>query len=104
MKSGYIQRVFFMVSKVFVHLTHLKLPQISQTYLKIFVWLEHLMKIHPEYYKDINFLGIFNYFTKMFYFKLSMKVPSKKCLVNFSTKSYDNYLIYITEMVKILLK
>ena len=39
---------FLMVTKVFVHLTHLKLPQISQTYLKIFVWLEHLIKLHLE--------------------------------------------------------
>ena len=33
-----------MVSKVFVYLTHLILPQISQTYLKIFVWLQHLIQ------------------------------------------------------------
>ena len=49
-----------LVSKVFVHLTRLKLSQISQTYLKIFVWLEHLIKIHLEYYKK-HFLGIFDY-------------------------------------------
>ena len=86
MKSGYTV-CFFMVSKVFVHLTHLKLPQISQTYLKIFVWLENLMKIHPEYYKDTHFLCFFFIILpKVVYFKLSMKVPSKKCLVNFSTK------------------
>ena len=35
-----------MGSKVFVHLTHLKLPQISQTYLKIFDLSGHLIKIN----------------------------------------------------------
>ena len=43
--------VFFIGLKVFVHLTHLKLLQIGQTYLKFFVWLEHLIKIHLEYHK-----------------------------------------------------
>ena len=42
---------FFMGTKVFVHLTHLKLPQISHTFLKIFIWLENLIKIHLEYYE-----------------------------------------------------
>ena len=42
---------FFIELKVFVHLTHLKLLQIAQTYLKFFVWLEHLIKIHLEYHK-----------------------------------------------------
>ena len=40
-----------MGTKVFVHLTHLKLPQISKTYLKIFVWSGHLIKIHLEQFK-----------------------------------------------------
>jgi len=70
-----------MVSKVFVHLTHLKLPQVSQTYLKIFVWLEHLMKIQPEYYKDINFLGIFHYFTKSGIFQIKYESAKQKRLV-----------------------
>ena len=35
-----------MVTNIVVHLTHLRLSQISQTYLKIFVCLEHLMQIH----------------------------------------------------------
>ena len=39
---------FFMCTKVFVHLTHLKLPQICKKYLKIFVWSGHLIKIHLE--------------------------------------------------------
>ena len=39
---------FLMVTKVFVHLTHLKLLQISQTYPKIFVWLEHLIKLNID--------------------------------------------------------
>jgi hypothetical protein len=39
---------FLMRTKVFVHLTHLMLPQISETYLKIHVLSEHLIKIHPE--------------------------------------------------------
>ena len=42
-----------MVSKVFVHLTNLKLPQISPTYLKFFVSLEHLIRIHLEYYENM---------------------------------------------------
>ena len=42
---------FFIGLKVFVHLAHLKLPQISQKYLKFFVWLEHLIKIRLVYYK-----------------------------------------------------
>ena len=33
---------FFIELKVFVHLTHLKLLQIAQTYRKFFVWLVHL--------------------------------------------------------------
>ena len=52
-----------MASKVFVYLTQLKLPQISQTYLKICVWLEHLIKIHLEYYEKY-FLGIFHHFNR----------------------------------------
>ena len=48
--SFYIYNVFFMRTKVFVHLTHLKLPQISKKYLKIFVWLtlcaERVVKTH----------------------------------------------------------
>ena len=39
---------FFMGTNVFVHLTHLKLPRISKTYLKNFVWSGHLIKIHLE--------------------------------------------------------
>ena len=35
---------FFMLTKVFVHLNHLKLPQISQPYLKFIVWSGHLKK------------------------------------------------------------
>ena len=35
-----LQCVFFIGLHVFVHLTHLKLLQIGQTYLKFFVWLE----------------------------------------------------------------
>ena len=46
---------FFMESKVFLHLTQLKLPQINQTYLKIFVWLQHLIKIRLEYYEKQYF-------------------------------------------------
>ena len=42
---------FFIELKVFVHLSHLKLLQIGQTYLKFFVWLEHLIKIHLKYHK-----------------------------------------------------
>ena len=42
-----------MMTKVLYHLTHLKLPRISQTDFKIFVWLEHLINIPLglEYYK-----------------------------------------------------
>ena len=42
---------FFIELKVFVHLTHLKLLQIAQTYRKFFVWLEHFIKIHLEKHK-----------------------------------------------------
>ena len=45
-----------MGSKVFVHLTHLKLLHIGQTYLKFFVWLELLIKIHLGYHKKISFI------------------------------------------------
>ena len=54
---------FFMVSKVFVHLTLLKLPQVTQTYLKSFIWLENLIKIHLEYYEKY-FLGFCHHFTR----------------------------------------
>ena len=48
-----------MVTKVFVHLNHLKLPQIGQTYLKIFVWLEHLMKeVQDKVEKQFAFVSI----------------------------------------------
>ena len=40
-----------MGSKVFVHLTNLKLLQIGKTYLKFFVLVEHLIKVHLEYHK-----------------------------------------------------
>ena len=40
-----------MRSKVFVHLTLLELPQVIKTFLKIFVWSEHLIKIHLDYYE-----------------------------------------------------
>ena len=39
---------FFGGGGVFVHLTHLKLPQISQPCLEIFVLSGHLIKIHLE--------------------------------------------------------
>ena len=51
---------FFMVTKVHVHLTNLKVPQISQTYLKI---------LHPEYHKNY-FLGIFIILPKVVYFTI----------------------------------
>ena len=54
---------FFLVTKVFVDLTNLKLSQISQKYLKFVVWLEHLIKIHLEY-DEKYFLSIFHHFTK----------------------------------------
>ena len=46
-----------MVTKVFVYLTHLKQPEISQTYLNISVWLEHLTIIHLEYYEFLTLLS-----------------------------------------------
>ena len=55
-----------MVSKVFVNLTNLKLPQLSQAYLKIFVWLQHLIKIHQEYYEnnfEVFFIPINKHFS-----------------------------------------
>ena len=52
-----------MLTKVIVHLTRLKLSQISQTYLKFVVWLEHLIKIHLELYEKY-FLGVFLSFTR----------------------------------------
>ena len=42
---------FFMETTLFVHLTHLKLPQISKTYLKIFICSGHLIKIHLEQFE-----------------------------------------------------
>ena len=73
---------FFMCTKVFVHLTHLKLPQISQTYLKFIVWSENFIKIHLECYEKY-FLGIFHHFTKSGIFhNLSINVLSKNDLLN----------------------
>ena len=73
---------FFMCTKVFVHLTHLKLPQIGQTYLKFIVLSGHLIKIHLEYYEKY-FLGIFNHFTRSGIFhNLSIKALSKNDLLN----------------------
>ena len=69
---------FFMQTKVFVYLTHLKLSQISQTYLKIFIWLEHLKNIYLEYNEKL-FLSYFHNFTKKGIFhNLSINVSSKK--------------------------
>ena len=48
----------FLVSKVFVHLNHLELPQISQTYLQIFVLLKHFIKNTLNIVKKL-FWGIF---------------------------------------------
>ena len=45
------QCVFFMGTKVFVHLTLLELPQISQTYIKLLVWSEHFIKNYLEYFE-----------------------------------------------------
>ena len=45
-KEGKYNVFFFKWTKALVHLTHLELPL---TYLEIFVWLEHLIKIHLEY-------------------------------------------------------
>ena len=52
-----------MLKKIFFHLTKLKLPQISQTYLKFVVWLEYLIKMHLEYYEKY-FLDIFHNLTR----------------------------------------
>ena len=69
---------FFMCTKVFVHLTHLKFPQISQTYLKFIVWSGNLIKIHFEYYEKY-LLGIFNHFTiSGIFHNLGINVLSKK--------------------------
>ena len=77
-----------MCTKVFLHLTHLKLPQISQTYLKLLVWSGHLIKIHLEYY-EIFFLGIFHHFTRSGIFhNLSINALSKNDLFTFCTKLY----------------
>jgi hypothetical protein len=54
-----------MLTKVFVHFTHLKLPQISQTYLKFIVWSGHLIKIHKEY-DGKYFLGISSFYQKWY--------------------------------------
>ena len=40
-----IQCVIFIVTKVFVYLTHLRLPQINQIYLEMFVWLDHMIEL-----------------------------------------------------------
>ena len=51
---------FIMGTKAFVHLTHLKLLQISQTYLKILVWSGLLIKIHIELFlKKLEVFSIF---------------------------------------------
>ena len=72
-----------MVSKVFVYFTHLKLPQISQTYLKKFVWLQHLKNTPKENYGK-HFLGIFHHFTRSDKFhNLSINAPSKTDLFTF---------------------
>ena len=42
---------FFIVTKVFAHLTHLKLPKISQTYLKFLIWLQQLIQTCLDYYE-----------------------------------------------------
>ena len=77
---------FFIVTKVFVYLTHLKLPQISQIYLKFYLWLEHLIRIHLEHYEKY-FLGIFHLFTRSGIFhNWSINAPSKKDLFTFCTK------------------
>ena len=39
------------------------MPQVSQTYLKSFIWLENLIKIHLEYYEKY-FLGFCHHFTR----------------------------------------
>ena len=70
---------FFKLTKVFVHLTNLKLHQISQTYLKIFVWSGHLIKIHLEYYEKY-FLGIFHNFTRSGIFH-NLSINKKKLRV-----------------------
>ena len=79
---------FFMVTKVFVHLTHLKFPQISQTFLKFFVWLEHLIKIQLENYEEY-ILAIFHHYTRSGKFhNLSINTLSKKDLFTFCTNSF----------------
>ena len=57
--------VFFLKgTKVFVHLTHLNLAQISQTYLKILVLSGHLIKIHLYFILEKCWQ-----FLTLFYFK-----------------------------------
>ena len=82
-----------MVTKVFVYLTLLKLPQISQTYLKIFVWLEHLIKIHLEYYKK-NFLDIFQNFTKRGIFHILSLIALSKNLLVYLISTNDMIIYY----------
>ena len=67
-----------MQTKVFVYLTHLKLSQISQAYLKNFIWLEHLKNIYLEYNEKL-FLSNFHNFTKIGIFhNLNINVSIKK--------------------------
>ena len=80
---------FFMVSKVFVHLTHLKWAKISQTYLKLFVWLQNLIKIRLEYYEK-QFWVTFYYFIKSGIFH-NFSINAQRKL---TWKPYDNLLYY----------
>ena len=70
MANFFVYKVcFFMVTKILVNLTHLRLSQISQTYLKIFLFLEHMMKILIECYERI-ILMLFSLFYQKRYISL----------------------------------
>ena len=89
---------------LFVHLTHLKLSQVSLTYLKIFVYLEHLIKIHLL--KSI-FLRYFSLFSQKRYISIFLsKSHSIKWLLHMvSTQLYAILLLNSNaKIVNILLE
>ena len=96
-----IQCVFFLMrTKVFVHLTHLKL-------LKIFVWLKNLVKKHLEYHK-IFFKGYFYNFTirgvpvPIPLFKYKWAKQNITCSLNLYKIIWRFTINDITEIVNIL--
>ena len=107
---NYIYSVFFMQSKIFVHLTYLKLPEINQTYLKIFVLGQKILSNYTQTITE-KVLKHFHYISQFKYKCVKQKItssmftcPQLKLYNSFFDERLHNFKIVLKSNLEVINK